>query len=183
VSGATGHQVEFVNTNGLEAPIYHTLGTTRLFKLKDVVGLVGGKSYNVRCRPTFPNGYTTNWGPTVCVSMAALSNFFTIANNFDSDLEYAEVSNEVQQTFTGRIFPNPSDGKQINLALVTNESKLIEVSIYDLMGKLIHKEQINLVSDMNVEITPKMELANGMYNIYLSSGDETYIEKLIVTRP
>jgi hypothetical protein len=183
VSGANGHIVEFVNTNGLEAPIYHTLGTTRLFKLKDVVGLVGGNSYNVRCRPTFANGYTTNWGATVCVNMAALSNFFTIANNFDSDLQYIEVNKEIQPTFTGRIFPNPSDGKQINLALVTNESKLVDLAIYDLMGKLIHKEQINLESDMNFAITPKIELANGLYNVYLSSGDETYIEKLIVTKP
>lgn len=183
VSGATGHQLEFVNTNGLEAPIYHSLGTTRLFKLKDVVGLVGGNSYNVRCRPTFSNGYSVNWAASVCVSMASLSNFFTIVNNFDSDIEYAEVVSDVESTFTGRIFPNPSDGKQFNLAFVTNEEKLVDVAVYDLMGKLVHKEQVNLVSDMNIEITPKMELANGLYNIYLTSGEETYIEKLIVTKP
>lgn len=183
VSGATGHQLEFVNTNGLQAPIYHTLGTTRLFKLKDVVGLSGGNSYNVRCRPTFSNGYTVDWAASVCVSMASLSNFFTIVNNFDSDIEYAEVASDVQSTFAGRIFPNPSDGKLFNLAFVTNEEKLVNVAVYDLMGKLVHKEQVNLVSDMNVEIIPKMELANGIYNIYLSSGEETYIEKLIVTKP
>ena len=183
ISGASGHQLEFVNTNGLEAPIYHTLGTTRLFKLKDVVGLVGGNSYNVRCRPTFANGYTTNWGPTTCVNMAALSNFFTIANNFESDLEYADATALIKQTFEGRIFPNPNDGKTFNLAFITNEEKQIDVAIYDLMGKLVHKEKINLVNNMNVEISPKIELANGMYNIYLSSGNETYIESLIVTKP
>jgi len=51
------------------------------------------------------------------------------------------------------------------------------------MGKLVHKELIYLTSDMNVEINPKMELATGLYNVYLSSGDEKYVEKLIVTKP
>jgi hypothetical protein len=182
VSGASGHELEFVNTNGLEAPVYKTIGTTRLFKLRDVVGISGGNSYNVRCRPTFANGYSVNWGPSTCITMASLSNFFTITNNFDSDLQYSESISEVEQTFTGKIFPNPSDGKQFNLAFVTNEEKLVNVAVYDLMGKLVHKQQVNLVSDMNVEITPKVDLANGLYNIYLTSGEETYIEKLIVTK-
>lgn len=182
VSGASGHELEFVNTNGLEAPVYKTIGTTRLFKLRDVVGISGGNSYNVRCRPTFANGYSVSWGPSTCITMASLSNFFTIANNFDSDLQYSESISEVEQTFAGRIFPNPSDGKQFNLAFVTNEEKIIELAVYDLMGKLVHKEQVNLTSDMNVAIIPKMELANGLYNVYLTAGDETYIEKLIVTK-
>lgn len=182
VSGASGHELEFINTNGLQAPVYRTMGTTRLFKLRDVVGISGGNSYNVRCRPTFANGYTVGWGPSTCVSMASLSNFFTIANNFNSELQYSEVHTDVSPTFQGRVFPNPNDGKYFNLAFVTNGEKLIDIAIYDLMGKLVHTEQVNLVSDMNVEITPKMELANGMYNIYISSGDETYIEKLIVTK-
>jgi hypothetical protein len=183
ISGTSGHQLEFTNTNGLEAPIYKSIGTTRLFKLKDVAGLVGGNSYNVRCRPTFANGYAVSWGPATCISMASLSNFFTIANNFESELQYAELAVETEPTFSGRIFPNPNDGKQINLAFVTNDAKQIEVVVYDLMGKLVHKELIYLTSDMNVEINPKMELATGLYNVYLSSGDEKYVEKLIVTKP
>jgi hypothetical protein len=183
ISGTSGHQLEFTNTNGLEAPIYKSLGTTRLFKLRDVPGLVGGNSYSVRCRPTFANGYTVSWGPATCISMASLSNFFTIANNFDSDIQYAELPSETQSTFGARIFPNPNDGKQINLAFVTNDAKQIDVEVYDMMGKLVHKELIYLISDMNVEIIPKMELATGLYHVYLTSGDEKYIEKLIVTKP
>jgi hypothetical protein len=183
VSGASGHELEFTNTNGLEAPIYKTLGTTRLFRLRDIVGLIGGNSYNVRCKPIFANGYSVNWGPATCLSMASLSNFFTIANNFESEIQVAELPTEMQPTFTGRVFPNPNEGKQINLAFVTNEAKQIDVEVYDLMGKLVHKEIIYLTSDTNVEINPKMELATGLYHVYLTSGDEKYIEKLIVTKP
>ena len=73
-------------------------------------------------------------------------------------------------------FPNPfSNTFKLNLATVSNE--LVQVSVYDMLGKLI--EDFNVESNGVNSFSFGEKYAAGFYNVKVSQGDKTQVIRMI----
>ncbi len=73
-------------------------------------------------------------------------------------------------------FPNPfSNTFKLNLATVSNE--LVQVSVYDMLGKLI--EDFNIESNGINSFSFGEKYAAGFYNVKVSQGDKTQVIRMI----
>ncbi len=73
-------------------------------------------------------------------------------------------------------FPNPfSNTFQLNLTTVSNE--MVQVSVYDMLGKLI--EDFNIESNGINSFSFGEKYAAGFYNVKVSQGDKTQVLRMI----
>lgn len=85
-----------------------------------------------------------------------------------------------ENTFKFEILPNPTSGK-IDIILNLDQSKEVEVAVYNLMGQKLLSNQIvakESIRDFDLE-----KLSSGVYFIELTIGDEhQYLEKVLVLK-
>jgi len=75
------------------------------------------------------------------------------------------------------IFPNPSNGK---FTIQTNSYQLspnIQIEVYNVYGEKVNSQTINKNSNSIV-----LNVPNGLYFLYLKSGNETAVKKLILSQ-
>lgn len=85
--------------------------------------------------------------------------------------------NENDQLHMTAVYPNPNNG---NFTIkLEGENSNVQLSIFDLYGKTVHREIVNgneLMHGKNVI----SELSSGLYLLKLSTGTEEYYKKLLV---
>jgi hypothetical protein len=87
----------------------------------------------------------------------------------------ATVSSEVSSEIA-TAFPNPfSSTFKLNLTTVSNE--MVQVSVYDVLGKLI--EDFNVESNGINSFSFGEKYARGFYNVKVSQGDKTQVLRMI----
>ena len=104
--------------------------------------------------------------------------------DFDGNYSYSDLKmvNFSDTEFSFNLFPNPSDGANINVALSANVGEEVLVVVYDATGKETYsKIIITQDSGENIyAIDPSTKLASGMYLISATSKQEVVNKKLIV---
>lgn len=110
-------------------------------------------------------GIVPNKNPSISLEQVE---YFTVMINTD---EILSVDNRANTDFRIKVFPNPANEK-INISIPENIS---ELTVYDSLGKIIHKEEIN-----QKEFT--LDIASYQKGIYLLafSGNHKTVKKLIV---
>lgn len=73
------------------------------------------------------------------------------------------------------IYPNPSNGF-INIKVV-NDIENAQVSIFDLHGRRVYADRIDIFGIEEVNAT---KLASGIYVLQISNGSQTYTQKIII---
>lgn len=176
---ATYHEIEFVNVNGLEMPIYHTVpGNIRYFRLNMVAGLVPGQSYYVRIRPGFAYEYSAAWGPQGCIKYAGTSSLQQIGNNMNSLLSALDTEEEVPDMVV-EVYPNPVVNGVLNVHAFSNEERNIDITLVDITGKQVYKRTV--VVDQFSDITLAIDgLASGWYTVIYHSEGISTSQKLFI---
>jgi len=122
---------------------------------------------------------------------AGVTNAFTSENNYDDNFEsedvYAVRASEMNhlnnnRDFNFNVFPNPNDGKEINLTITSSKGEEILVVVCDALGRE-HFSKI-AVAENEMEylfaLDPSEKLSSGIYFIIASSKKGSETKKLIV---
>ncbi len=174
-----GYEIELINQNGMQGPIYfQSMTTSRFFRFLDIPAALNGNLYNCRIRPLF-NGYEGDWGPVVCLRVAGSASFWTISN--DTESVFSSVSSS-ELNFSASVYPNPNDGHKISMIIDTESEEEVFVSVFDMMGRLIHSQRVIADGITNAELDADLNLASGMYNVTFVAGNSKHTERLIVRK-
>ena len=89
----------------------------------------------------------------------------------------AEVKNSLSSNVN--VVPNPNNGL-FNLIFTFEESRQIELNIYNSVGQLVSQDKLNNVSSNVFELDLR-DKPNGVYFAKLSNENETIVKKIIVS--
>ncbi len=126
----------------------------------------------------------TDFGSTTFIRTAStitVPHFVTLGYTQGSPLlrvlnsSLATVSSEVSSEIA-TAFPNPFSST-FNLNLTTVSSEMVQVSVYDMLGKLI--EDFNIESNGINSFSFGEKYAAGFYNVKVSQGDKTQVIRMI----
>lgn len=97
-----------------------------------------------------------------------------------SQIQSVEFNGDKEFSFT--VFPNPSEGATVNIALQRSDIGKISVVVYDANGKTYYaKVLITKESDSSIyAIDPSNKLAPGIYTITASFIERIYCKRLVV---
>ena len=101
--------------------------------------------------------------------------------DFDGAFEYTDIKSvhfgDVQQAFS--VFPNPaSDELQISTPFIGNQA--VDILIFNNQGQLMKQQTFGANNRHTLNIT---DLANGLYLIQATSGNERHEQSVVVHRP
>ena len=101
--------------------------------------------------------------------------------DFDGAFEYTDIKSvhfgEATQSFS--VFPNPaSDELQISTPFFSNQS--VDIHIFNNQGQLMKQQTFGANNRHTLNIS---DLANGLYLIQLTSGNERHEQSVVVHRP
>ncbi len=127
---------------------------------------------NIQCLAVAFADVTTGW----------VGNY-DAAQTINSILKYHDVSAgiPIQETLNGNdvnIYPNPSNG-MVNFAINGPNAELINVAVYDVMGKIIYTQNLSTNGIFNTSFDFS-DYAKGVYLVQLTSGKETTTKKLMI---
>ncbi|MFZ4785280.1 MAG: T9SS type A sorting domain-containing protein [Flavobacteriales bacterium] len=178
---ASGHQIEFINTNGLQEPVYFNVGTSRVFRLNQIAGLTPGQSYNVRCRPIYNYTYDSNWGPAVCMQYAATSSLIVWNEEQLSDLfQMDDISDEYTEVISTSVYPNPASKSSVFINLIGEKEEDVAVMVFDMTGKQVFTSNLHLNNFAQIEIENAQSWSPGVYSICYSTLNGIQSDKLII---
>lgn len=132
---------------------------------------------------TFLNTYLINAGTTYTYYMKAKNSAGTLNNsNGTRSVTAISCAKMAEENTTGNapefsVYPNPTDGI-INLELPSISSYKIQISIFDLNGKIIHQKAI-IKTGNEPERIDLSSFASGIYFIRIQTEKEEYMKKII----
>ncbi len=151
--GATAYRFEFVSGSysyTFDRPI-------RSFVLSTVPGLVAGTTYSVRVAIQL-GGVFGPFGKICSLTTPGVGKAQTA-------LEFKAVA-----------FPNPfANNFMINVS--TSSEELVQIRVYDMLGKLVEDRQVNTISIADQEVGAKYP--SGVYNVIVSQGENTQTLRVI----
>lgn len=97
-----------------------------------------------------------------------------------------ERESEIPGILDFKIFPNPTNNNAIISFISLGEEKTYNCSVYDILGRIIFQNTINISSsrtgEHNIEIEHLSELNSGIFFISLSSGEYVQTKKITIVR-
>ncbi len=97
------------------------------------------------------------------------------------DLGSTISNNDVETNGAIAVFPNPTTGKfTLQIALDIPE-KLLDIAVYDVLGRLIENRQLEQVSNEQISFDLSSR-EPGMYLIYIKGENLRYTHKVLLTR-
>jgi hypothetical protein len=178
--GAVDFQWEFTQTApSASLPVTFLKGnSSRYLRLSTVPGIQNGATYNVRVRPRFSNGSYGTWGPIQCVSTIGVAGLEELDAEAATPQTETDVE-EVVETPSFTIFPNPIQGSEVNLmsdATLGNST----VIITDLYGRQIAIwNNVSINAGMQA-FRPQTELTFGVYFLRIASENGTVVKRFVV---
>ncbi|MBK8614063.1 MAG: T9SS type A sorting domain-containing protein [Flavobacteriales bacterium] len=149
--------------------------------------LCGTHTYNVRVRASFDGGATyCPWGAvcTVGITNNLAAPYCTVPGPmaggddrvfFDGD----ETSTEAVLT----LWPNPNNGEQLYVTIdqLNADVTTATVDIFDMVGHKVTTRTIAVNgTTLNTVIALDASMANGMYLVNVTAGDQTFIQRLVI---
>lgn len=136
-----------------------------------------------------PNSPTPTYTVYVCLKMK--NNSSSPTNTCSSTLcktvtiNCAEIgfAEYVMENSKVRIFPNPNNGSfTLDLDDVSFNSPIIYLRIYNVLGELVHQTSKEIDNGEFQREVNLGDLTNGAYYLRLSSGNQSYSAKLIISK-
>ncbi|HLP65875.1 MopE-related protein [Flavobacterium sp.] len=158
--GATTYRFKFTNTN--LGYTYQFDRSLRSFPLSSVPGLVSGETYSVQVSIEI-NGVFGPYGKVCTITTPGSAK--VISDNSKPALEFQVTA-----------APNPF-GEYFSLNVTSSSEEMIQIKVYDLLGKLIEDKSI---SSANIEeLQLGADCPSGVYNVIVSQGNELKSLRLI----
>ena len=105
------------------------------------------------------------------------------ANSYGSDrfrivFRSAALGNGEWNSSTVKVYPNPIQNNQFNIALPNNVSGKVAITLYNLVGQEIYKT--NVESSSIITVNPSLQLSKGIYILQVSNGTASVKQKIAV---
>lgn len=125
---------------------------------------------------------TINYSETDNAPLNGINYYRLKQTNYDGASTYSQTVavNFKNNDETIEVYPNPNDGKLININLKQFNNKKVSLIIHDITGKALFSETINNSNGQYFSIQLDEKLAKGSYIIIISSENEKVSKKLIV---
>jgi hypothetical protein len=129
-------------------------------------------------RASFDNGATwCDWGPSCTVKVSW------------TPMTPATEPRDMDAVWTGApelsLYPNPTNGDELNINLSDMDPELTSVSldITDLFGKRVMTSTLAVQDGgLNTVLPFERELADGLYIVTITAGEQTFNERLVIAR-
>ncbi|MBK8612300.1 MAG: T9SS type A sorting domain-containing protein [Flavobacteriales bacterium] len=150
--------------------------------------LCGTYTYNVRVRASFDGGAT--WCPFGTTCPVTITN--NLASPFcstqgsamaDSDDRVFYDGDEAQGAAILTMWPNPNRGDQLYVTVdhLDGQVSMATVDIFDMVGKKVATRSIPVNgTTLNTVIELNGSVANGMYLVNVTTGDQTMTQRLVI---
>ena len=175
VRGATRYQFEFTNA----ALGYTSTQTTTGYNLPlnwSTNPLVAGNTYNVRVRLSRDGGVTwCDYGDVCTLSIVATS-------SMDEQGGGAYMKTIADELPVLTLWPNPSNGRQVELALDGfREEETVQLTVHDMSGKLLHDQRLAAgAGGAPRTIQFAQTLPAGQYILRITGTKDYVVERLVV---
>jgi uncharacterized delta-60 repeat protein len=179
VPSANKYQFRFTNIPGQPLYARNIAWPTRSFTLTKwaTSPLKAGRTYNVTVRSSFDNGTSwCDWGPS-CTVQVSWSPF---APGMVREMEVAG-----QEDPALRVFPNPTNGQPLHIALSGADPELstATLDLADLFGKHVMRSTQPLQDGgLNIVFALTGDLADGLYIMTITAGEEVFNERVMISR-
>ena len=188
VCGATNWRWEFTELDAQSQPVGLPISVNRgaasnYINLGSVLQLQYGKTYSVRTAPILPyTGTDYVYGPAFDMCIIGTSGMIADDSQDAAQGSTKEASQNVAQGLELSVYPNPTNGNNIQLMLSGMNTELAQVRILDAMGKQIWSNNFNTLELSNTSIELEQGLADGMYFLQIVSGEETISQRFLVRK-
>jgi hypothetical protein len=142
-----------------------------------------GKTYAVQTAPIFTyTGTNYAWGPAFNMCIIGAAGMIADPSQDAAEGSTKDAAQIVAQEMALNIYPNPSNGNNIQLMLSGMNTEVAQVRMLDAMGNLIWTNKFNTLELSNTSIELEQGLADGMYFIQVVSGKETISQRFLVKK-
>ena len=188
VCGATNWRWKFQeldaagNAVGLPIEVNRNAASNAI-SLGTIAQLQYGKTYAVQTAPILAyTGTNYAYGPAFNMCIIGSAGMVTDASQ-DAPQGFTKgASQEVAQQMELNIYPNPSNGNNVQLMLSGMDAQVVQVRVLDAMGKQIWSNKYNSLELSNTSIEFAQSLSDGLYFIQIVSGKETTSQRFLVRK-
>jgi hypothetical protein len=179
--GAINWRWEFVEVDGsnnpVGLPIYHLRNAaSNYLNLGTVAALQYGKTYRVRTCPIFTyTGTNYNWGPAQYMCIIGQS-------GMAPEVQVNRNNDMVDHSANVNVYPNPTNGSDINIQLSNITSENVQVRVLDAMGRVVFANRYAVDGMFSTNMTFDRPLANGLYMIEASFNGEVLTQRMMVQK-
>jgi hypothetical protein len=134
--------------------------------------------WSVRWKPRF-SGYEGEYGPAHVIAV----NGTAPAANLTAD--QGGVSNALSyngDALSTNIYPNPNNGEIVNLNVTGITTPDVFVRIMDSMGREVYTNRYAVDGSLNTMVSFSKPLAQGVYLIEFTTGNEVKTQRMMVTK-
>jgi hypothetical protein len=188
VCGATNWRWKFqeldAGGNAVGLPIeVNRNAASNAISLGTIAQLQYGKTYAVQTAPILAyTGTNYAYGPAFNMCIIGAAGMVVDASQDVPQGSTKVASQNVAQGMELNIYPNPSNGNNIQLMLSGMETEVVQVRMLDAMGKQIWSNKYNSLELSNTSIEFAQSLSDGLYFIQVVSGNETISQRFLVRK-
>jgi hypothetical protein len=132
--------------------------------------------WRVRVRPNFAFGAGT-WGNPRVIGVSG-----TAAGMMQNETTPAQGSKSLQAQPLSVVYPNPTNGNEININLTDIGSGELMVKIVDALGRAIYENRYTVDGSLFTKIDFADQLTGGIYLVEFTINGETMNERMVVER-
>jgi 1,4-alpha-glucan branching enzyme len=188
VCGATNWRWKFQeldvagNPVGLPIEISRNAASNYL-TLSTVTQLQYGKTYAVQTAPILAyTGTNYAFGPAFNMCIIGAAGMVVDGSQDAAQGSTKDAAQVVSQEMELSVYPNPSNGNNIQMMLSGIDAETVQVRMLDAMGKEIWTNKYNTLELSNTSIEFEQQLADGIYFIQIVSGKQTISQRFLVRK-
>jgi hypothetical protein len=184
VCGVTNWRWEFTELNAQSQPVGLPITANRgaasnSINLGTILQLQNGKTYSVRTAPILSyTGTNYQWGAPVCMSIVGSAAMIADGSQAANQAVRMETANEVNMS----LYPNPTNGTDVNMNLSGITSDNVQIRVVDAMGRQVWSNRYTVNGVLNTNITFERPLASGLYFVEAIYNGELQTQRLMVQK-
>ena len=201
VCGVTNWRWRFTEVNPLNLqtaglPIEQNRGAaSNYITLTSISALQYGKTYAVQTAPIYSyTGTNYQWGPVSYLCIIGSAGMVVDASqdaSQDSEKDAMQGPSEglsenlaqhLSENLELNVFPNPSNGTNLNISISGIASDNVVVRTFDAMGRNIQSERYVVDGTLQTELNFEQELSDGLYLIEVTSGTSTKSARILIQK-
>jgi hypothetical protein len=210
VCGVTNWRWRFTEVNPLNMqavglPIEQNRGAaSNYITLSAITALQYGKTYAVQTSPIYTyTGTNYQWGPVAYMCIigsagmtidpmegASQGSEKDVAQDAMQDRQVEGPSEGLSENLAQHlsenlelsVYPNPSNGSDLNLNISGIESDNVQVIIYDALGRKIESIRLVVNGSLQTQLPLSSDLSNGMYMIEVSSDHQMKSTRVLISK-
>jgi len=137
----------------------------------------------VQSAPLFTyTGTNYQWGPVTYMAIIGSAGLIVDHSEGAAQGSEKDVAQGASQELELNVYPNPSNGSDLNLNISGIESDNVQVKIYDALGRKIESIRLVVNGSLQTQLPLSSDLSNGMYMIEVSSDSKMKSTRVLISK-